>query len=199
MTRPSLVLITILASLAAIAGFPPNALGSLTDGQRKLVLDEGQTAFNEGTLLLNTNPAEAREAFGIAATKWTRLLDDGVVNGPLLYDIGNAWIQAGNLGKGIAAYLRSERFMPGDARLAENLAYARSLVSPQFAGDPTSAMMQRWTDWISGWSAWPRTIVFGCAWLAFWCLILWRHKLTTTSWRWATGGSLAVSIFAGAS
>ncbi|MDP7069838.1 MAG: SH3 domain-containing protein [Phycisphaerales bacterium] len=198
MRRSSLVVITILAGLLTIAGTASPARADLTDSQRKLVLDEGQAAFDVGTSLLNSNPAEAREAFARAATMWTQLLDEGIVNGALLYDVGNAWVQAGQLGKGIASYLRSEKYMPGDARLAENLSHARSLVSPQFAGDTPSALMQRWADSLAGISAWARTIVFATAWLVFWCLMLWRRTLPPTSWRWLAGGSLALSVLAGA-
>ncbi len=198
MTRASQIIAFVLCSVVATAALSSRADAGMSESQRLSILEEGQASFEKGTSLLNSDPAAAQDAFKHAATRWNTIIDDGVVNGPLLYDLGNAWVQAGNLGKGIAAYLRSERYMPGDPRLAENLAYARSLVSPQFSSDSTSAMLQRWTDWLSGWSAWTRTIVFAAAWLTFWCLLLWRRKMAPPPWRWLAGGSLAVSLVAGA-
>jgi tetratricopeptide (TPR) repeat protein len=45
-------------------------------------------------------------------------------NGYVLYNEGNAWLRAGQLGKAIAAYRRAQYFLPSDANLERNLGHA---------------------------------------------------------------------------
>ena len=47
-------------------------------------------------------------------------MEQVVVNGALLYNLGNARLQAGDVGKAIVSYRRAERLIPGDERLELN-------------------------------------------------------------------------------
>jgi hypothetical protein len=124
------------------------------------------------------------------------LVDDGVVNGPLLYDLGNAWVRAGDLGQGIAAYLRAQQFIPTDPRLAENLAHARSLVSPQFVPDDAEALLGRLTGWHEGWSVGTRLLLFGIGWTGLWMVLILRQFVGPKIPWWVGGvASLAALIF----
>ena len=51
---------------------------------------------------------------------------DGHVNGKLEYNVGNCYLQAGDVGLAMVHYLRAERLMPDDPLLKENLKEARS-------------------------------------------------------------------------
>ena len=85
-------------------------------------------------------------------------------NGYVLYNEGNAWLRAGQIGRAIAAYRRAERYLTGDANLERNLGQAlakREQVLPEAAG----------TNWVdrmfflgSLWS--PRTLLVATAGLA---------------------------------
>ena len=59
------------------------------------------------------------------------LIDDGVDNGKLYYNLGNAQLQIGDLGQAIVSYRRAERLIPNDSNLRENLRFARSLCRNQ--------------------------------------------------------------------
>lgn len=50
----------------------------------------------------------------------------GIRNGRLEFNLGNALLQAGDLGRAILHYRRAERLIPGDPYLADNLSLARS-------------------------------------------------------------------------
>ncbi|MFO1050849.1 MAG: BatD family protein [Planctomycetota bacterium] len=63
---------------------------------------------------------EARD-FTAAAQGFAAMLGDHYENGYVLYDLGNAWLRAGELGRAIAAYRRASLFIPTDANLEVNL------------------------------------------------------------------------------
>lgn len=91
------------------------------------LLNEASKAFDQGTAVAKQSPQEATKAFAEAAAKFQRIVDAGVRNGRLYYNLGNARLKCGQRGLAIANYLRARKLIPGDARLEENLAYARSL------------------------------------------------------------------------
>ena len=194
----SLPLVLLAATLCCMASMSAAAT-SLSTGQQDTILQEGHEAFDTGTSLLDSDPEAAREAFLRAADRWTLLIDDDIVNGPLLYDLGNAWVQAGDLGRGIAAYLESQQYMPSDARLAGNLAHARSLVSPQFAPDSTEALVAQLTAWHGDWSLWTRLGLFAAGWCLLWAVLLARRFRDVTGWRWLAGAGLVVALIFGIS
>ena len=60
-----------------------------------------------------------------AASCFESLLDQGNVNGHLLYDLGNAWYRAGEMGEAIVAWRRARLFLPRDGDVKANLDAAR--------------------------------------------------------------------------
>lgn len=60
-----------------------------------------------------------------AATCFEGLEAEGHRNGDLLYDQGNAWYRAGEIGRAILAYRRAELLIPRDGDLLANLDSAR--------------------------------------------------------------------------
>ena len=118
---------TVLAFLAAAIPATGVVAAELSRQERVSLLNEGLKAFDRGTALARQSPEEATEAFEEAAARFQRIVDAGVGNGRLYYNLGNARLKCGQTGLAIANYLRARRLIPGDARLEENLAYARSL------------------------------------------------------------------------
>lgn len=63
-----------------------------------------------------------------AAARFSEIADSGVVGGKLYYNLGNAHLKNGDLGRAVMWYLRARKLIPGDPDLAFNLRYALSLV-----------------------------------------------------------------------
>jgi hypothetical protein len=164
MTRAALIVL-VIAILAPVAS------AELTPEQRRLVLDEALTAYDRGIEKLQRDPAGAQESFREAAERFELLIDDGVVNGPLLYNIGNARLQAGDIGLAIANYRRAEQFMPGDTRLERNVAHARSLPRIQIAPSGTRALTDALLSWHRDTPITARSIVFAVMYVLFWGLV----------------------------
>lgn len=169
----------------------------LSSDQRRTLISEGQQAYDEGTALLKTDTVAARERFRTAAERFTLVADDGVVNGKLAYDTGNALFQAGQLGPAIVWYLRADRLMPGDPRLHTNLTYARSLVRPQIQPDGSGALIDRLLFWHHDLPTRWRFVAFGACWTVFWLVLALRLRRPLPAWGWIAGAALAASIALG--
>jgi len=88
--------------------------------------DRALNEFDEGQQLRTTHPDRARQLFRSAAEHFEALVGGGLANGYLEYNLGNCYLQAGDVGRAILHYRRAQRFIPRDAQLADNLGVARS-------------------------------------------------------------------------
>jgi hypothetical protein len=109
-------------------------------------------------------PAQYREA----AALYESIRAAGVENGALLYDLGNAYLQAGERGRAIAAYRRALRYRPEDPYLAANLANALPPGAPRAEKKSWFRVLLFWQSWISypaklHWVAGTASLAFACA------------------------------------
>lgn len=112
----------LLAAPAWVCAATPQSPHELQVEQVEVALEEFDAAQN----LLSTNPDRARQLFRSAAQRYEAIIASGVRNGPIEYNLGNAYLQAGDIGRAILHYRRAERLIPGDPLLADNLRVARS-------------------------------------------------------------------------
>lgn len=68
---------------------------------------------------------------------------EGHHNGDLLYDQGNAWYRAGDIGRAVHAWRRAALFLPRDGDLAANLRAAREQVRDDLAPPDERAPLAR--------------------------------------------------------
>lgn len=97
-----------LAACAWLAGGPARA----DDSSRTRTFVQGLEAFDKAK-----TPAE----FAHAAALFESMLTDGYENGAVLYNLGNAYMRAGQVARAIAAYRRAHRLRPRDPYLEYNL------------------------------------------------------------------------------
>lgn len=132
-------------------------------------LSEAQAAYERGVALRESDLREARREFARAAAGFQAAVDAGADNAAIHFNLGNALIQSGDLGRGIASQLRARRLAPEDPSIAANLAHARSEVRPKLPGEVARAS----GDLIAWWrfaSERTRFLLFAIAWLAAWSL-----------------------------
>ncbi|MEY4787494.1 MAG: hypothetical protein RL692_1388, partial [Planctomycetota bacterium] len=101
----------------------------VSDETNLVIATEAQSKYDEAAALVVNDPEHARELFRESAAKFQRIVDSGISNGELFFNLGNALVQSDDLGRAIGAYLEAQRLLPGDARIESNLAHARSLVA----------------------------------------------------------------------
>ena len=87
--------------------------------------------------------------YAAAAEGFMTVAQSGVVNGKLYYNIANAYLKAGDIGRAVLWYEKAQRLIPNDPDLRFNLEYARSQVRDK-APDTLSLaeMLFFWHTWL---------------------------------------------------
>ncbi len=67
-------------------------------------------------------------AFEEATEYYHRIIANGVENGPLLYNLGNAYFKQGSIGYALLYYEKAKKYIPRDGELKENIAFARAFL-----------------------------------------------------------------------
>lgn len=188
---------TIAAALLLVAGVATGA--ELSPLQRQQLLSEAQAAYDEGVSVLRRDPGSAVEAFRTAAERFGQLLDDGVVNGRLHYNLANAWLQAGELGRAILHYRAAEAMMPGDPRVRHNLEYARSLRRSNIPPSGRRALGEALLGWLDAIPRRVRLEAGFAAWVAFWGALGLHLFAPRRLWPWLAGSLTLIWLAAAAS
>ena len=94
--------------------------------QAGLCADQKKTDPNQ--LFYNANRSYEKRDYVKAVEDYVAILDMGLENGTLYYNIGNGFLKLGKVGYAILCYEKAGRLIPQDSDLKANLAYARSQV-----------------------------------------------------------------------
>jgi hypothetical protein len=155
-----------------------------------------QAAYDRAAETQRSDPAASRIQFEAAAKGFQSLIDRGLVNGPLLYNLGNTQMQLGQTGAAIGSYLRAQRLIPGDGGLQANLAHARTQVKDRF--DRGSGLL---LEDVAGWwhllSQPTRLVLATIAWIAAWalaCARLLRPTAPIARARWTPATAWALGL-----
>ena len=174
---------------------PPAAVTPATAATDPLAAAHAaQGAYERGIELSRTDPAASQRAFAESAAGWERLRAEGFGGGALEFNLGNAYMQRGDLGRAIARYLAAERDLPGDADLAGNLAQARSRVASSFERSGSTGLVD---SVARAWHVVPagaRQATFWSGWIAFWVLLAVRLAIGPGTSA-AARGALATALW----
>jgi tetratricopeptide (TPR) repeat protein len=197
-------LVTVLAACtaaSAVAAASPQAPAPVAATDPLAAANAAQEAYERGIELSRADPAASQRAFAESAAGWERLRAEGFGGGALEFNLGNAYMQSGDLGRAIARYLAAERDLPGDADLAGNLAQARARVASSFERSGGTVLVE---GVARAWHVVPagaRHAIFWSGWVAFWILLAVRVAVgpgATAAARGALAASLWTSGLAGA-
>jgi len=176
-------------TLTAAASNPaPNAL--------QAHLEQANQAFQQA--LDTTDAEQAQGYYQQAIDAYTALLNAGVYNAKLYYNLGNAHLLRHDFGRAILNYRRGLQLEPGNPRLQANLRYARSQRLDQIETSPQQAFMSRLFFWQDDLSL-QTQVIFAIAlfWLA-WAGALAHRFWRRSTWLWLTAGAaFATLLFAG--
>jgi tetratricopeptide (TPR) repeat protein len=127
-----------------------------------------------------------------AARHFRRAARD-IENGDLYFNLGNAYLKAGDLGRAVLWYERAARLAPRDPDLEFNLRQARTRVrDKEELADPA---LTRSVFWAAGW--WPPgavQAVLALFWAGFWLLLGLRLYYKKAYFGWAAAVMLAASL-----
>ena len=90
-----------------------------------LSVGKGPMEKSSEEIFFEANQAYKDARYQDAVEGYLRLIENGLENGHIYYNLGNACLRIGDLGKAILFYERARLFIPRDADLRFNLTYAR--------------------------------------------------------------------------
>jgi len=102
------------------------------------VADESSSAFNDANRLFE----QGKYSESIAG--YEKLIQSGTVSVPIYFNLGNAFLKSGQVGRAIAAYRKAEKLSPRDPDIRANLQFARDQAS---SGTPPKR--DRWKSLIT--------------------------------------------------
>lgn len=121
--RSAIVFVAVVVSTAGSAGAQTEAPPAI-DAKARL-----ERAIADYAVAQSETDREARVAgFDRAAQGFAALVEGGVHTAPLYTNLGNAALQAGDLGEAVLAYRRALELDPTSVTATQNLAHLRSLL-----------------------------------------------------------------------
>jgi tetratricopeptide (TPR) repeat protein len=124
--------IPLLIAALTLAGWAATPLRAAeADDLRK----QAEAAYENA--LAAKDSAQARLDFRKAAARYEELIAAGSPTGQLYYNLGNAYLGAGDVGRAVLNYRRAEKLRPGDSRVQAGLALALQKVEGVPAPEPS--------------------------------------------------------------
>lgn len=164
----------LFAVVMAIGFFGVRATSAqvLSAERQNELLQSGIAAFDQAVAVSRESPQKASELYRQAANNFEALVDSGVHNESIEFNLGNAYFRLKDLGRAILHYRRALLHSPGDSRAAANLAYAREKVEPQIAATGEAQLVDRLLFWNRNVSRNARYWLATLASIAGWSLLL---------------------------
>ena len=98
-------------------------------------------------IFLNANAAYEESDYATAAAGYERLVTEGFDDGRVQFNLGNALLRRGELGRAIAAYRRSQAARPRDEDVRANLDFARQSTKDAIAPPEPSEVLSTLFFW----------------------------------------------------
>jgi tetratricopeptide (TPR) repeat protein len=197
------MLIGFVSLLAGLLSQP--ALGAMSRVRRSEVFYQAQRAYEQATQLGRDDGDQAEKLLRDAANGYQALVDDGVVNGRLYYNLGNTCLRLNEIGKAILYYRKAQRYLAEDDRLSEGLRVARSVRRNDIPVAGRTALIHALLFWHYSSTLRARATVGIAAYVAFWLIAIaatfvpragWRYPLIVLAVVWVSlGVSVAVSAY----
>ncbi len=180
LTVSRIALLALMATLAAALGCaaPP-------DKETMALLRKADEAFKTAQTTGQTN-----DQYVASAQVIEQLVDTGFVSGLALYNQGNAYAQAGQVGRAIAAYRQALRYKPRNAELHANLESVLEAPIDQKTMRVVDHLFV-WQRWLSYREKYQLTTLFLIASLT----MFWVARWTTSSYAWRRFGIAAAVAF----
>ena len=200
LVAPLLWLVTMGYGQPAPANAP--SLNPMSSEQRREVLQKSNAAFEAAVAMKNSGAIEARRLYREALNGFQSLVNSGVQNGRLFYNIANTHLRLGDVGRAIVNYRRAQRLHPSDEMNRKNLDLARGRVELKFAKPAAGAMIETLFFWHFNTSLAARTRAALIAYALFWSLALAIRLLPRRppglGWALLTVGLFAAAVGASA-
>ena len=120
------------------------------------------------------------EKYDQAASLYEELIQSGIRNGEIYYNLGNSYFKMGMLGKAILSYRLAELYNPRDEDLQANLRYARQLTKDKIEEKQFLPFIKEFCFWYSKLNLKELMIVFlivhGIFWIVATIRTFWKKE-----------------------
>ena len=100
---------------------------AMTDDEAITEARKAEEAFRNANAIAARDTDQAKDLYSQAILHYEKIINVGrIKNAPLYYNLANAHLLKGDLGKAIINYLRAEKLEPANSDIQKNLAFARS-------------------------------------------------------------------------
>lgn len=169
---------------------------------QRAVLRKALADFEAAVATGQHGTTEAQSLYHSALAGFESLVDGGVRNGRLFYNLANTYLRLGDVGRAILNYKRALKLMPGDAQIQRNLDFARKRCEVRIRKPATSAMVETLFFWHFSTSTAARCRIALAAYCLFWLLALGSlflpRRIPALSWLKVTTAVLAFAVGASA-
>jgi len=129
--------------------------------------------------------------FQEAAGAYEKLIQSGQVSAAVYFNLGNAFLKSGQIGKAVAAYRKVRGLTPRDADLGANLQFARNQVQgPTVATGKWEQFLGKFT--VNEWTLWAASLVW--IWLLLLCALQLRPSLRPALRGYLGGIGIAILV-----
>ena len=194
------------SAILALLALPPPLIAQREGKAREssqpqliLQLSNALESFDRGSALMKSAPDVALAAFRQARDKLESVVDAGIDNGLLYYNLGNTHVRLGEIGEAIADYRRAERLIPNDQRLKANLQFARSLMRDHIEPSGKRTFLRTVFFWHYSWPLRARRTAAMIGYGLFWLLLAVRALRPRVNAGYALLVCLAFWVLQGAS
>lgn len=180
--KPTSTQFALLLLAAGLVAASASAEGNPSDeGEPVRRMMQALSDFDAAQRSRKQDPDGAKRLFLSAARQLESLADGGVINGRLEYNIGNAYLQAGDLGRAVLHYRRAERLIPNDPLLRDNLAIARSKRLTSIAATSQREFLRAVFFWHYQTTTGQRALAAAVLYVSCWVLLMiWNFRPRTS-------------------
>jgi len=158
--KKHIFIITVFVSLSA--GL---ACGELSENEMHVLTGQAGKLFNKANGLVQSDPDQAKQLYRQVVLRYQKIIEEGgVANEHLYYNIANAYLLMGDVGRAILNYRRAERFGSDNPELMGNLGFARSKRIDQVPVKTQKRVLQTLFFWHYDFAARTRFILAGVFW-----------------------------------
>ncbi len=122
---------TVIANDTTATAPVPSSQVILNQTQREIIFNEASKSYRDGLALAETNVVDAKDLFLQAAKKYQLLVNSGISNADLYFNLGNSYLQSDQLGRAIANYERALKLQPDNRQFQANLNAAQTMVQTE--------------------------------------------------------------------
>lgn len=195
----NIIVILVIFFLLQGAGLKTADAASLDKGETSALYEEAKSLFKQADETAIRYPQEAQALYAKAAMRYERIIrEGGIYNGKIFYNLGNVYFRMDDLGRAILNYRRAGLYMPDDANLKQNLAYAREKRQDRIEERQETRILKTLFFWHYDLSRDARVIAFIISFMIMWGVACVRIFVKRSFVGWCIAAASALSlIFAG--